>query len=118
MKTACTLWNNRISPLFDVAREAVVINEDQEIHLELAASPDAKLRQLLQEGVERLICGAVSRCVQRQLESAGIEVIPFVCGSWEEIKKAWKEEQLDQLSFTMPGCRRCRRRNHQQNRGG
>ena len=67
MKVAFTIWNGRISPVFDTARELLLLElEDDRIvsetHEQLpdadAARCVAKLHDL---GISTLVCGAISR---------------------------------------------------------
>ena len=43
-------------------------------------------------------------------EALGIRVSPFVSGEVQEVWEAWKNGHLDEACYSMPGCRRCRRR--------
>lgn len=77
--------------------------------------PESKLAFLKEQQVDVLICGAISRRVQKYAEELGIRVNPFVSGEVREVWEAWKSGQLDEACYSMPGCRRCRRRNGQCN---
>jgi predicted Fe-Mo cluster-binding NifX family protein len=110
MKTAFSSWNNRIAPVFDVARQVFLVESDagRIIHnAEEELPPDevgAKARRLAGLGVNTLVCGAISRIMQGLVASYGITVIPFVAGDLQDVIQAWLEGRLDDELFTMPGC--------------
>jgi predicted Fe-Mo cluster-binding NifX family protein len=55
--------------------------------------------------VEVLICGAISRYFYSLLINvAGIDVIPWVSGSIEEVLNAYMKGNLYRQKFLMPGC--------------
>ena len=120
MKVAIPQWQGRVSPVFDVAGQMLVVEIDggrewsrQERHLD-AEFPQARAAWLVREGIDVLICGAISRCQESAVVQAGVELIPQICGDVECILDAFIEGQLEQDSFRMPGCRgKGRRRRHQ-----
>lgn len=117
MKAAFTIWNDRISPVFDVAGHVLLLEADQKeiLHQEVLALPMNsavdKLMFLSVEKVDVLVCGAISRSLQCAVEAHGIKVYPFCSGDIGELVKAWLEECLEQACFAMPGCGRGRQRN-------
>lgn len=117
MKTAFAYWENRIAPVFDVARRIQIveskngriIGESEDIVPEgLALRKAFHLEQL---GIEVLVCGAISRPLHDQVTANGIQVIPFVSGNLGDVILAWLEGRLDNDGFAMPGCCRRSRRN-------
>lgn len=54
-------------------------------------------------GVSVLICGAISRSLAEHLVSAGIDAIPFVSGSVEDVIAAYHARELESARFLMPG---------------
>ena len=115
MKVVIPHWQGRVSPVFDVAGQMLVIEIDggresarQERHLD-AEFPQARAAWLVQEGIDVLICGAISRCLESAVVQAGVEVIPQICGDVECILSAFIDGQLEQDAFRMPGCRGQRR---------
>ncbi len=117
MKAAFTIWNDRISPVFDVAGNALLLEAEQKkiLHQEVLALPMSsavdKLTFLSHEKVDLLVCGAITRSLQCAVEARGIKVYPFCSGDICDLVKAWLEERLDQACFAMPGCGRGCRRN-------
>ncbi len=118
MKAAFTVWNERISPVFDVARSVLIVKAGQgeilaQEELSLAQlSEREKLHCLLNHQVELLVCGAISRSLQSAVESVGIRVYPFCSGDITQLISCWLKGDLERECFAMPGCRH---RRHQQN---
>lgn len=110
MKTAFPFWNNRIAPVFDVARQLLVVEVDAGRILseseETMPADDlgAKVECLTRLGVHTLVCGAISRPMQGLVSSSGITLIPFVAGDLHEVIQAWIEGRIHDDSFAMPGC--------------
>ncbi len=115
MKAAVTVWNNRISPVFDVSQELMVAEVSDHkiirVHYE-SLDPESSGRTaelLVKMGVEVLICGAISRTPASILEAAGIQLIPFVTGRAEKVITAFAKGRPIIPQFLMPGCGRRRR---------
>lgn len=111
MKVALTIWDGRISPVFDVCREALVLSIEngaiaatsREI---VEASDDAaKVRRLEALGIRTLICGAISEPLRREIEAQDVRVIAFVAGEIEEVVRAFLDDRLPDQKLSMPGCR-------------
>jgi predicted Fe-Mo cluster-binding NifX family protein len=124
MKAAFAVWNDRIAPVFDVARRARLVEVDAgriacESDADLPEGPPAHIAGWLAErGVEALVCGAISRPVQATVSAHGIRVIAFVSGDLREVVQAWISGTLEGGAFAMPGCRGWgRRRCLEGNRG-
>lgn len=118
MKVAVPVWNERVAPLFDVCQKFCLadIRDDRIQTLTETGfrekEPAAKALQLQEMGVSILICGAISKPVQRLVAARDIQVIPFISGHSHEVIQAWLNNALDDSSYAMPGCcghrRRCR----------
>jgi predicted Fe-Mo cluster-binding NifX family protein len=111
MKAAFATWNNRIAPVFDVARQVHIMQtESGRVICETRETiPDdasgQKALRLMELGVETLVCGAVSRNLQEMISAYGIFVIPFVAGDLKQVIAAWLAGDLKRERFAMPGCR-------------
>jgi predicted Fe-Mo cluster-binding NifX family protein len=111
MKLALTVWENRISPLFDCARRLLIVEiVDQTAtpkHFEIFHydSPLSRATRLSELGVKVLICGAVSDSFASMIETHGIRIIPFVAGEVEEVLDAYLTSGLHDSKFRMPGCK-------------
>lgn len=110
MKTAFAYWENRIAPVFDTARDLLLVESEgeritREERLPLADEPPlARTLRLVELGVETLVCGAISRALQEMLLAYGIRVRGFVAGDLHEVVRAWLEGKMNQEVFAMPGC--------------
>ena len=115
MRIAVAYWNNRIAPVFDVARnidvlevvDGAVAAESHELLPD--PQPVQKAATLARMGVNVLICGAISAPVQEMVKAYGITVYPFVAGDLEQVKRAWLANGLRGGAYAMPGCGRHRR---------
>jgi len=109
MRTALAIWNGRISPVFDVSRQVLVLdieNGDIVARSEetLDTNPVRKAGRLAGMKVETLICGAVSRSLSAILAAYGIRIIPFIAGDSEEVILAYLAGDLPNPQMAMPGC--------------
>ena len=121
MKIAITVWNGRISPLFDSASNVCIYEGSSEAdfskqHISFADhSAEAKADILLQSGIDLLICGAVSCDAERILSQKGIAVYAYLSGEADEIIKTISSNKPIYEKFAMPGCarkRQCGRMRH------
>jgi predicted Fe-Mo cluster-binding NifX family protein len=123
MKVAIPCWQGRISPVFDVAADLLLVEADEgtERHRQTArldaADPDARARQLAELGAEVLLCGAISWRLELAVAAAGVEVISQICGQVEQVLAAFVEGRLAQQDFLMPGGSRRRQRLRMRRRG-
>jgi len=124
MRAAIPTWNDRVSPVFDVARHLIVVDVEDNAEVSrseavIVAMPLAdRAKQLDDQGVDVLICGAISQSLERMLASVGVTVIPNTCGLVEEVLRAFCSGQLTEQGFLMPGCGRRRALRGRQRRGG
>jgi len=118
MKVLIPTWQGRISPVFDVAGEAMVAHVPAtaatcESVILTEETPVRRAQRLRGWGVQVLVCSAISAPFRAALQAAGIRVVAHVCGPVEEVIQAFHEERLDDDKYMMPGChcpRRGRRR--------
>lgn len=117
MKAALTVWDNRISPVFDVSREALIIDvvHREVVHREScvisASSALGKITWFLDKKVNALICGAISEALYREFIFNQMTVNGFIAGNVEDVIEALIKGSIDDEKFLMPGCR-----HHQKNR--
>lgn len=111
-KAAFATWNNRIAPVFDVARLIELVETDsgkivRQIQVNAAGDiPNLRASGLADLGVDTLVCGAISRPLQATIAAYGIEVISFVAGNLQEVIQAWVDGKLPWAAvYAMPGCR-------------
>ena len=110
MKAAFSDWDDRIAPVFDIARRIHVVEADSgrivaETGEVLADDlPVQKAHRLVELGVGTLVCGAISRPFLEMVAAVGIRVIPFVAGGLGEVIQAWLGGNLESDTFVMAGC--------------
>ena len=118
MKIGIPTWNDRVSPVLDSAMHLLVIEIDDGRELSRrtvdlpAQRPALKARAIADAGPQLLICGAVSRGLERHLQAYGLTVIPWIRGNVEVVVAAWHAGDLQDSSFMLPGCCGGRRRRH------
>ena len=109
MKLAIPVSKGRVSTAFDFARDALLLDyeDGREVsRTELVLKeeiPVNRARRLESLGVRVLICGAISRSLAEHLTSVGIDVIPFVSGTVEEVLAAYLAGEVESAQFLMPG---------------
>lgn len=122
MKVAIPVFRERVSPVFDTAAHLRVLEfdgprETSRYHLEIkSGSLPGRVDVLSTNGVDVLLCGAVSRPLFDMLELAGIRVEPFLSGTVDSVLRAYAEDRLSDPRFRMPGC--CERRRRRAGRRG
>jgi predicted Fe-Mo cluster-binding NifX family protein len=109
MKLAIPVSSGRVSTAFDFARHLLLLKYEggrevsrAELVLE-EEIPVNRARRLESLGVKVLICGAISRSLAEHLASVGIDVIPFVSGTVEEVLAAYLAGEVESAQFLMPG---------------
>ena len=115
MRAAFSLWNERIAPVFDVARHLWIVETAEDLVVNQTgrrfSSDDAQERalRLATLQVKQLICGAITRSSHDALTNSGIVVLPFVAGNLDQVVQAWMSGSIKDGHLAMPGCRRGKR---------
>ncbi len=110
MKTAISIYRNRIAPLFEEAEYFLLFNpmqlDEPEIILPMARICVAeKCLRLHEQGVSVLLCGAVSRVWLKHLKGLGIVVHAFLTGDVQDVVPTLLREGGPGLArYAMPGC--------------
>jgi predicted Fe-Mo cluster-binding NifX family protein len=110
MKVALTVWENRVSPLFDSASVLLIADIEGRVitkkHLEPFAceSPFSRAARLDDLGVNVLICGGISDFYANLVEARRIKIIPFAAGAVYEVLKAYMTGNVYGKNYRMPGC--------------
>ena len=122
MRIAVPDWQGRVSPVFDVAEQVLLVDlneeEDSSRRAESLGStaPHDRARRLTKLGVDVVVCGAISWLLEALLTNSGIRVIPLVCGEVEEVVRAFRDAALEEERFAMAGY--CRKRRPAASRRG
>ena len=110
MKIAIPEWRGRVSPVFDVAEQILLVdlNEKgvgrrQTVYFG-NSSPHERARRLAELAVDVMLCGAISRSLDALLVANGIQVIPLLCGKVKEVIEAFRDGLIEEGGFDMPGC--------------
>jgi predicted Fe-Mo cluster-binding NifX family protein len=120
MKVAVSVWGHFVSTVFDFCDHLLIVNTESgrikdrtTVHF-TENTIIAKAARLRKIGVQTLLCGAISRPLERMIVASGIVVIPFLSGTADEILEAYLTGDLIDGRFALPGCRtagwHCRRR--------
>jgi predicted Fe-Mo cluster-binding NifX family protein len=113
MKVVLTVWENRISPVADSARQLLVVDiENRTIRGRCTECLDPesvfyRARKLADLEVKIFICGAISDFFASLVEGYGIRLIPFICGEVDEVLDAYLADSLRSPRFMMTGCLHC-----------
>lgn len=115
--TAIPYWKERVAPVFDTARQFVIIKSEhgkitEEERITLEESNSIKVSQLKNKAVDSLICGAVSQPVEIMVLSYGIKVIAFISGNLHDVIQAWIDGDINKTIYIMPGCYMHRKHQH------
>ncbi len=114
MKIAVSVWEGRVSPVFDTASRLLILDTPERgessryevgLHEQTRSRKCSRIQVL---GIEVIICGAISRHFQGILNASGIHVIPWICGSASEVLDAYMDGSLSHSKYLMPGCGRKR----------
>ena len=111
MKIAVTVWDERISPVFDSAHKLLIVDIKNEKLKKLSyqnfnPQSDARLAENLSHmGVEVLICGAISEMHSTLIEANSIKLIPFISGNVNKVLESYARDNFIPPGFLMPGCK-------------
>ena len=110
MKIAIPIYNGHVSNVFDFSHRLLLVEIESgkevnrsEVALENQSLPQrvGKLKSL---EVDVLVCGAISRVLANMVTTSGIQVLPYVTGSINDVLQAYLNGQLVKPEFSMPGC--------------
>jgi predicted Fe-Mo cluster-binding NifX family protein len=118
MKIALTVWEDRISPVFDVANKLLLADIKQgRMATSLMEIDPGSVPQLVdifkRMEISVLICGAISEIPANIIFDGGIKLIPFISGKTDHILDAYINGKPIMPAFAMPGVKRRRRRRGQ-----
>jgi predicted Fe-Mo cluster-binding NifX family protein len=114
MNVAFTVWEDRISPVFDAAHDLMIAVVDDRCVKEkrfFSFDPDrvaTLIGMLRHDAVDVLVCGAISETPARLISESGIRLIPFISGNVDLVLTAFAQGRPLAPVFLMPGCGRVR----------
>ena len=124
MRIAVPDWKGRVSPVFDVARQVLVVDLDtgresgRTIQSLVHTLLPLKADELARQGVNVLLCGGISAPLLRMLQARGIQVIPGISGDVGQVLRGYLAGRLTDSRFALPGWRGPGGRRHRGGRGG
>ncbi len=110
MKVALTVWENRVSPLFDAACMLLIADiqrgrvRKKRYQPFECKSPYLRAARLDDLEVNVLICGGISEFYANLIEARGIKIVSFVAGDIDEILEAYVNGDIYRKDYRMPGC--------------
>ena len=110
MKVVIPSWHGRVSPVFDVACNFLVVDIENGREVKRASKMLGckdlltRIKYVSQLGTDVLICGAISWPLEITLHAAGVQVIAYICGPVDDVLKAFLDDTLRNNAFLMPGC--------------
>jgi predicted Fe-Mo cluster-binding NifX family protein len=108
MQVALTVWEDRISPLYDATRtllitkvkgRRIVAKHMEPFECQSALTRAARLDEL---GINVLICGGISDFSENLIEGRGIQVIAFVSGTVDAVLAAYQTGRLNKKKRQRP----------------
>ncbi len=121
MRIAVTIWEERVSPVFDssgqlliaeIKNDEIVNRREEPFNSEV---PLLLVNRLNELSVDVLICGAISQMPATIIENGDILLIPFIGGIVNEVLDCCMRGKSPASEFLLPGCGRmkCCRKNEQ-----
>lgn len=118
---AITNWNDIVSPLFDASCCLLIIRPDgsRKVVDVRNMSLFDKADVCSKEGVNVIICGAISNISYAILQDKNIKVLSWIRGAIDELIVAYQNGINLTDNFLMPGCGRplCRKNRQPRNHG-
>jgi predicted Fe-Mo cluster-binding NifX family protein len=110
VRVALTIWENRVSPVADSARQLLLVDIGNISILERRyerfqqKSLFYRAKRLSDLDTRIFICGAISDFFRSLIEGYGIRIIPFVRGKSDDVLQAYLAQSLSDPQFMMVGC--------------
>jgi predicted Fe-Mo cluster-binding NifX family protein len=108
MRVAIPYWRGRVSPVFDVAKNFLLV--DVKGGQELSRSqytvdhtdPVPRAREMAELKTDVLVCFAISWPQEMALNAVGIRTVSQICGPIEGVLSAFLRRRLRDKVFAMP----------------
>ena len=108
-RIAVPIFQSRVSPVLDSSNELMLVDLSEEGAVRRTNVSLRKLNlgeraaTMSRQGVEKIICAAVSDLMMACIVSRGMRIISGLSGEVEKIIVAYQQDRLDQDCFRMPG---------------
>jgi len=109
MKICLAAYGNRIASLLETSDRLILVHSPDFDKTNLQTIPlysgsyNEILKILQENGVNTLICGAITACVHDLLQAQNIEIIPWITGNVSDIIDALNKQRVLSPKFNMPG---------------
>jgi len=110
VRLALTIWETRVSPVADSARQLLLVDIGNTSILGRryeSFQQDSlfyRARRLADLNTKIFICGAISDFFRSLIEGYGIRIIPFIRGNADDVLHAYLAQSLSNPRFVMVGC--------------
>lgn len=112
---AIPIFRTRVAPVLDWCSKILIVPEeapDVTASREISVKETGRfslMRTLQQQGIDIVICGALSPEMLNYGESLGLRIIHGIAGDIGEVLQAYRKGELDRPRYWLPGCRGQRR---------
>jgi predicted Fe-Mo cluster-binding NifX family protein len=106
MKVAIPVWNDGVSPVFDVARRLRIFDladRTPAAVTTVAVRRGGAADAVVELGVDLLICSGIAAGTRSMLRLAGVDVLADICGPPESIVAAYAAGNAALSQFHAPG---------------
>ena len=111
MNIAVTIWGNRVSPVFDSAKNLMIVQvgdrqiSERDYDQVDFSTMDQCLSVLKKHQVDVLICGAITDVQSETVRAASVRLFPFISGQAEAVLESFMQDQAQITQYLMPGAR-------------
>ena len=107
---AIPVFRTRVAPVLDWCSKIKIISEegpDGAASREINVKEDSRfevMRTLRRQGIDIVICGALSPKMLNYCENIGLRIIHGIAGDIGEVFQAYCSGELDRPRYWLPGC--------------
>lgn len=111
MKIAIPLFDQRVSPRFDCARDILLVSVENGDIVDRRQIPVSgwtcreRISKLSELGVDALICGGIDRLSERRLMACRVKTCAWVTGMAEDALGSFLRGELESYAMVGPGGR-------------
>ena len=106
MRVAVPIWDRMISPVLDTAQIMCVyqVEENTITESDMFMLPEevSEKAMYIKSHADVLICGALSRLLERELSTQGVKVHPWIMGESYAIASAYAQGKIHEYEYSMP----------------